>query len=224
MYTLILISLGVLLVAVLFVGFLLLGALRALGLLGWRLDQLEAITPSRIGRSGLKPGAKAPDFILPSVTGEPLSLHDFSGHKVLLVFVQGGCEPCHLIVPELNRLGASGTYQVMAVHSGKIEAAQEWAREAGALFPVGAQDHWNVSKRYEMYATPFAFLLDEQGLIVSRGIVKNAQHIKFVLSEALPSDLLRKLAQAESMAERADEDGGEPAVSSVNNGKSESEQ
>ena len=32
---------------VLFLGFLLLGALRALGLLRWRLEQLEATTPSR---------------------------------------------------------------------------------------------------------------------------------------------------------------------------------
>jgi hypothetical protein len=43
-------------------GFLLLGALRALGLLRWRLEQLEATTPSRTGRGGLKPGKKAPDF------------------------------------------------------------------------------------------------------------------------------------------------------------------
>jgi hypothetical protein len=41
---------------VLFLGFLLLGALRALGVLRWRLEQLEATTPSRMGRGGLKPG------------------------------------------------------------------------------------------------------------------------------------------------------------------------
>ena len=35
---------------VLGVAFLLLGALRALGLLRWRLEQLETITPSRLGR------------------------------------------------------------------------------------------------------------------------------------------------------------------------------
>ena len=50
-------------------GFLLLGALRALGLLRWRLEQLEAITPTRVGRGGLRPGKKAPDFSLPAVAG-----------------------------------------------------------------------------------------------------------------------------------------------------------
>ena len=41
---------------VLALGFLLLGTLRALGLLRWRLDQLEATTPTHVGRSGPKSG------------------------------------------------------------------------------------------------------------------------------------------------------------------------
>src|SRR5262245_3876033 len=79
---------------VLLLGFLLLGALRGLGMLRWRLDQLEATTPSRLGRSGLKPGKKAPAFTLPAVAGGEISLHDFAGRKVLLVFMQPDCGPC----------------------------------------------------------------------------------------------------------------------------------
>jgi hypothetical protein len=55
----------VLLLAVLGLAFLVLGALRALGVLTWRLDQIEAMRPSRMGREGLKVGRKAPDFTLP---------------------------------------------------------------------------------------------------------------------------------------------------------------
>ena len=90
---------------VLFLGFLLLGTLRSLGVLSWRLEQLEATTPKRLGRDGLKPGKKAPDFTLPSANGKEISLHDFAGRKVLLVFTQSGCSPCKAIIPELNRLG-----------------------------------------------------------------------------------------------------------------------
>src|SRR6516162_9497588 len=90
-----------------FLGFLLLGTLRSLGLLSWRLEQLEATTPKRLGRDGLKPGKRAPDFTLPSVDGNEVALHDFRGRKVLLVFTQSGCAPCKAIVPELNRLGAN---------------------------------------------------------------------------------------------------------------------
>src|SRR5262249_35647538 len=115
----------VLWVVVLLLGFLLLGTLRALGLLRWRLEQLEATTPSRLGRSGLKPGKKAPDFTLPSVAGPEVALHDFAGRKVLLVFTQTGCGPCHKVMPELNRLQDDGAVQVLVVNNGDVEATRK---------------------------------------------------------------------------------------------------
>src|SRR6516162_9028262 len=144
---------------VLSLGFLLLGALRALGLLRWRLEQLEATTPSRIGRGGLKPGKTAPDFTLPGAAGGEVSLHDFAGRRVFLVFTQSGCKPCHRVVPELNKLLRGGDAQVLVVNNGELETTRQWAGEAGACFPVLVQEQFSVAKRYEMYATPFAFLI-----------------------------------------------------------------
>ena len=184
MNTVWLISTAVLWAAVLFLGFLLLGALRALGLLRWRLEQLEATTPSRRGRAGLKPGKKAPDFTLPSVTGGDVSLHDFAGQRVFLVFTQSGCKPCHRVVPELNKLQRGGDVQVLVVNNGELEATRQWAGEAAVCFPVLVQQQLSVSRRYETYATPFAFLIDERGVIVSKGIINNGQHIDFVLAGA----------------------------------------
>src|SRR3954471_24365676 len=97
--------------AILFLGFLLLGTLRALGVVRWQLEQLQATTPSRIGRDGLELGTKAPDFTLPTVAHGERSLHEFAGGKVLLVFTQSGCGPCHAIVPELNRVQGTGDRQ-----------------------------------------------------------------------------------------------------------------
>jgi methylamine dehydrogenase accessory protein MauD len=174
----------VLWVLLLLLGFLLLGALRVLGLLRWRLEQLEATTPSRLGRGGLKPGKKAPDFTLPSVAGHEVSLHDFAGRKVFLVFTQSGCKPCHRIVPELNKLQRGGDVQVLVVNNGEMEATRKWAGEVRPGFPALVQQQFTVSKRYEMYATPFAFLIDELGIIVSTGIINNGEHIGFVLSIA----------------------------------------
>ena len=165
-------------------GFLLLGALRALGLLRWRLEQLEATTPSRIGRGGLKPGKTAPDFTLPGAAGGEVSLHDFAGRRVFLVFTQSGCKPCHRVIPELNRLQRGGEVQVLVVNNGEPEATRQWAAEARASFPVLVQQQHSVSRRYEMYATPFAFLIDERGVIASKGIINNGAHIGFVLSGA----------------------------------------
>jgi methylamine dehydrogenase accessory protein MauD len=165
---------------VLFLGFLLLGTLRSLGLLSWRLEQLEATTPKRLGRDGLKPGKKAPDFTLPSANGKEISLHDFAGRKVLLVFTQSGCSPCKTIVPELNRLGS--VEQVLVINNGDAEATRKWSTDVAARFPVLAQEKFGISKKYEVFATPFAFLIDEKGIIASKGIISNRQHIRYVLS------------------------------------------
>jgi methylamine dehydrogenase accessory protein MauD len=169
---------------VLSLGFLLLGALRALGLQGWRLEQLEATTPSRVGRNGLKPGKAAPDFTLPESAGGEVNLRDFSGRKVLLVFTQSGCGPCDRIMPELNRLQAAGGVQVLVVNNGEPEPTRAWAVGSRARFPVAVQEHYSLSRRYEVFATPFAFLIDERGVIASKGIINNRQHIGYILDGA----------------------------------------
>jgi len=171
----------VLLVAVLGLAFLVLGALRALGVLNWRLDQLEATRPSRLGREGIKPGRKAPDFTLESVAHGAVSLHDFLGRKVLLVFTQAGCGPCRAIAPELGRLHAQGEHQVLVVNDGEPAETRQWAVEARARFPVLLQSKLSVARRYEVLATPFAFLIDEQGVVRSNGIAGTAQYLGYVL-------------------------------------------
>ena len=138
----------------------------------------------RLGRGGLKPGKPAPDFTLPSVAGDEVSLHDFAGRKVFLVLTQTGCKPCHRIMPELNKLQRGGDVQVLVVNNGQMEATRRWAGDVRPGFPLLVQQQLSVSKRYEIYATPFAFLIDERGIIVSTGIINHGEHIGFVLSGA----------------------------------------
>jgi methylamine dehydrogenase accessory protein MauD len=174
----------VLWVVVILLSFLLLGALRGLALLRWQMEQLMATVPSRLGRSGLRPGKKAPDFNLPTISGNEVSLHHYANRKLLLVFMKPGCGPCHRIVPELNRLYHAGDVQVLVIQHGDIEAVQRWTEEHRPDFSVALQEDLNLSKRYEIFATPFAFLIDEHAVIVARGIVSTKQYLGFVLTRA----------------------------------------
>ncbi len=190
-------------VLVLLLGFLLLGALRTIEWLRWRVEQLEATMPSRVGRSGLRPGKKAPDFTLPSASGGEISLHDYAGRKVLVVFTQTGCGACGEIVPELNRLERDEV-RVLVVNRGTPEETRKWAAKTGARCPVLAQEGLDLARRYEVFATPFAFLVNEQGVVVSKGIVGNRRHIAFVLSgahEAGEEDQLPAEGEASAAAE-----------------------
>jgi methylamine dehydrogenase accessory protein MauD len=174
----------VLWLVVLFLGFVLWGALRALALLRWRLEQLEATTPRRIGRGGLRPGQKAPDFTLPTSSGGKVALHHYANRKLLLVFLQPGCGPCHQITPELKRLSQAGEIQVLVIHKGDAQAVQEWIKHYQPDFPVALQERFEVSRHYEVFATPFAFLIDERGMIAARGFVSRKQYLGFVLTRA----------------------------------------
>jgi methylamine dehydrogenase accessory protein MauD len=170
--------------ALLSLGLLLLGALRNVATLSWRLDQLEATTPSKINRNGLKPGVKAPEFTLPDTDGNQVSLQAFAGRKVLLTFTQSGCRPCQAVMPALAKLQKSGEIQVVVVNNGGGSSTRDWARQQGVTIPVLVQERYELSKRYEAYATPFAFVIDERGVVVSRGLVSSARQISFVLSAA----------------------------------------
>jgi methylamine dehydrogenase accessory protein MauD len=196
-------------------GFLLMGTLRILTLMRWRLDQLEAITPSRVGRSGLKAGKKAPEFTLPRTTGGELALSQLAGRKVLLVFAQPACAPCRAIVPELNRVQDNGEVQVLVVSNGDGEATKKWAEEAQARFPVVTQERLSLSRRYEVYATPFAFLIDEKGVIRSAGIVNSKQYIGFVLAGS------RSSAKAEVGDSGSSETEGEASAESISRSNAE---
>jgi peroxiredoxin len=162
---------------------LLLGALRALALIRWRLEQLEATTSHRTGRSGLRRGTKASDFTLPSATDGAVALRDFAGRRVLLAFTQNGCAPCHQVLPELDRVERDGLC-VLVANNGDPESTRQSAAETGARVPILIQERFELSRRYEVFATPFAFLIDEGGVIASKGIINNRQHIEFVLSGA----------------------------------------
>jgi peroxiredoxin len=152
--------------------------------MAWRIEQLEMVTPSRIGRDGLKVGKKAPDFTLPAAGNVEVSLHDFAGRKVLLVFTQSGCGPCREIISELNRIQDQGECQVLVVNNGALDETQRWAMEAQVRFPILAQEKFSVSKRYEAFVTPFAFLIDKDGVITSKGIAGSRQYLNYVMTGA----------------------------------------
>jgi methylamine dehydrogenase accessory protein MauD len=189
---------------ILLLGFLVLGTLRSLGETRWQLSQVQATTPSRIGRDGLKPGVAAPAFILPTVSGGEFSLADSLGRRVLLVFTQSGCGPCSEILPELGRIHRKGEYLVVVVNNGELEESRRWAERAGVEFPVCVQNKHSLSKRFEAFATPFAFVVDEGGLIVSKGLVGTREHLGYVLRGSGRRGGRKELSSRSDGAEKAE--------------------
>src|SRR5437867_363015 len=139
-----------------------------------RLLRMRPLSESRIEREGLKPGAVAPTFRLPDIHGCSVSLEDYRGRSVLLVFTQPGCGPCDQLAPHLVRLhqdyGENGL-AVLVVGRGDQEENRHKAEQHGFEFPVVVQERWKLSKAYGTFATPVAFLIEENGIIAGNAAV-----------------------------------------------------
>jgi mycoredoxin-dependent peroxiredoxin len=125
-------------------------------------------------------GDQAPDFDLPSSTGDNVRLSDFRGKQnVVLVFYPftftGVCrgELCELR-DDLRSFEAAGV-QVLACSCDSVHSQRKWAEEERFGFPVLADfwPHGAVAKAYGVFneqlgcANRHSFVIDKQGTVVA---------------------------------------------------------
>lgn len=128
----------------------------------------KSLDDSRINRNGLPSGTPAPEFRLPSLDGGHVSLSDYRGRSVLLVFSDPDCGPCNQLAPRLDQeYRHARDVQVVMVSRGDVDANKAKVREHGITFPVALQRRWEISQAYAMFATPIAYWIDGDGVIAA---------------------------------------------------------
>jgi peroxiredoxin len=127
----------------------------------------RGLAASRLNRDGLKANTSAPHFRLPNLDGGELALEDLRGKPVLLVFSDPECAPCDALAPELERLHRqTPELQVVMISRREEEANRKKVAENSLTFPVLLQKQWEISKLYGIFATPVAYLIDANGVII----------------------------------------------------------
>ena len=147
------------------------------------------LSESRIVRDGLEPGTIAPGFDLPDIHGGTVSLEQFRGRKVLLVFSDPQCGPCDQLAPELARLHrkhAGNGLDFVMVGRGNAEQNMKKAVQHGIEFPVLLQEKWKLSRQYGIFATPVAFLIGKDG-VIARNVAMGPDQIMTLANEGLAS-------------------------------------
>ena len=144
-----------------------------------------SLARSRIKRDGLTRGTEAPDFRLPRLGGGELSLGEFRGRPLLLVFSDPQCGPCDVLAPQLERRSRADDLQVLMVSRGDARSNDIKRREHRLTFPIVLQRQWEISKLYAMFATPIAYLIDEQGVIAAP-VAKGPDAILGLLAHSAP--------------------------------------
>jgi peroxiredoxin len=143
----------------------------------------RGVEDSKIQRDGLPAGTPAPDFRLPLLHGGELSLSEYRGRDVLLVFSDPSCGPCEQLMPKLEQqYRARRGVQVLMVSRGDLEANRAKAAQHGLTFPILLQQQWEISREYGKFATPIGYLIDEDG-IIAKEVAISIEPILSLLSE-----------------------------------------
>ena len=128
----------------------------------------------------LKVGTKAPDFTLPDANGHPVSLSDYRGKPVVLVFYpldwSPGCSrQLDLYQQELDAFRERNT-ELIGLSVDSIYSHGAWAAVRGITFPLLADFHpkGEVARRYNVWREPDGFSERALYLVDADSIIRYA--------------------------------------------------
>jgi hypothetical protein len=76
---------------------------------------------------------------------------------------------------------------VVMISKGEPKENRAKVKEHGLTFPIVLQQQWEISRRYAMFATPVAYLIDGAGIIAKDAAV-GVEGIQSLMAEATDGD------------------------------------
>jgi peroxiredoxin len=115
-------------------------------------------------------GDIAPPFSLEEISGQSISLEEYRGKFVLLHFWATWCGTCRYELPAIENLNEkfkdSGLVVVSVLADDK--AVPGLKQIFKITFPVLLDPEGAVADKYMVYGVPESFIIDPEGIIVSR--------------------------------------------------------
>jgi peroxiredoxin len=132
-----------------------------------RLDDIDAEDDEP---AGLPVGSEAPEFELPGLEGELVTLATLRERDlpVLLLFSDPACAPCSALLPEVGRWQQEWASELTlaVVSNAGLEQNRASAAEHDLTIVLSQETH-DVSLAYGALGTPMAVLVDHDGRIAS---------------------------------------------------------
>lgn len=126
--------------------------------------------------AGSYSGEKAPDFTLPDLEGNSVSLSDYEGKVVLLNFWATWCPPCRHEIPYFNELYKEYRdegFEVLGISldRGGEKTVEKFLESNEVIYPILMGDN-SVTTIYQEFvppdqrnSIPFTFIIDGEGNI-----------------------------------------------------------
>jgi peroxiredoxin len=116
-----------------------------------------------------KVGAAAQNFTLTTVDGKKVTLDQYRGKPVWLVFGASWCAACQAEVADVQAAYEKYAPQGLVVLGVNInegqDAVRSYASRVGTTYPVGADDQSAIADAYRVSAIPAHFFVDRNGLL-----------------------------------------------------------
>ena len=131
------------------------------------------------GTGGLALGEQAPAFTALDQDGIVVKSDEFRGNKHLFLFVLPGCPACSSAIDALN-LFVRGQHELNAFVIGSSDHASNGEYRAKldkTLSILTPTEPSTLLQIYQVAGVPFAFVLDEQGVIQAKGVINRKEQI-----------------------------------------------
>ncbi len=116
-------------------------------------------------------GQKAPNFTLPNLDGDSISLSDFHGKYVLLDFWYIGCGPCVFALPEIQKLSEELDPEKVKIIGIEVyhmdpEKVRKFMAEKGAFYEtLLAKKQEEIASSFCVESYPTFFIINPDGVI-----------------------------------------------------------
>ncbi len=181
------IAIGVLVVAVVFLGLVLAGAVRSMDDLGRRVKALEegGGRPHRLP-GGLSIGAPEPSFDLATLESGRVRSAALSGRSHVIALADPGCEACDELVPQLLAAAAAERVPPVVAIAGSSRVPGGWSAPVGAngRAIVALDPDGTTAEAFGSDFTPHVFVVDAGGSIAAHGPAGNVAEVGRLLRDA----------------------------------------
>ena len=155
--------------------------IRQIGLLHERVSPAGALS---IDKASLRTGEAAPVFKVTTLDGRATSIggERDDGKATLLFFLSDTCPVCKVLLPVLKSMQAeeSSKLSIVLASDGDVSSHEKFVRAAGLEgFDYVLSEP--LGRGYEVGKLPYGVLIDEQGTLVTHGLVNNREHLESLL-------------------------------------------
>jgi cytochrome c biogenesis protein CcmG/thiol:disulfide interchange protein DsbE len=128
-----------------------------------------------------KIGSLAPDFTLPDLDGNAVTLSALRGRVVVLAFFASWCHPCEQDMPILERAQRDVGDRIAVVgvnYQDFPNDSRDFLRRLGVTFPALIEDSTGnpVAARYDVHAMPDTLFIDANGIVRDRLFGPTSRH------------------------------------------------